>query len=120
MHKPYTGVLFDRSIVAGIGFLRENISTFVEYFLQPPKTSPIVVYLVESVKLIQSIELTDDKSFLVTMVIESLYSKVPFHSKSIPSATCIVDLIEIVLTSHFFLISSDFYKTSPKTSPVPV
>lgn len=69
MHKPYTGVLFDRFIDIGLSLLSATTCHF----------PAILVYLVEFIKLIQSIELTNENSFLVTMVVVSLYTKVPFE-----------------------------------------
>ena len=39
IHKTYTDVPSDRPIVAAIGSLTENISAFVDYFLQPLVTA---------------------------------------------------------------------------------
>lgn len=131
IHKSYTTVPPGRPIVAAIGSLTENISAFVDYFLQPLVTAlpSYVKDSVQFIKMIQTIQLNNDHCFLVTMDIESLYTNVPFEgglqaaefflnlrSDCTPSTRCIVDLIEIILTSNFFLFGSEFYLQVSGTS----
>lgn len=79
--------------------------------------------------MIQSIQLPNKQCFLVTMDIEFLYTNVPLEgglqaaefflnqrADCIPSTQSIVDLIEIVLTSNFFMFGSDFYLQVSGTS----
>ncbi|KAL2092169.1 hypothetical protein ACEWY4_011967 [Coilia grayii] len=130
IHKAYTGVPPGRPIVAAIGSLTENISAFVDYFLQPLVTSlpSYVKDTVDCIKMLQTIEISNDV-FLVTMDIESLYTNVPFigglqaaehflnlRSTCIPSKQCIVDLMETVLKVNYFLFGSDFYLQISGTS----
>lgn len=131
IHKAYTDVPPGRPIVAAIGSLTENISAFVDHFLQPLVTS-LPSYVKDSmdfIKLILSVQLSEQLCFLVTMDIESLYTNVPFQGGLLasefflsqrpschPSTLCIVELLEIVLTSNFFLSGSDFYLQVSGTS----
>nr|XP_055053666.1 uncharacterized protein LOC129438772 isoform X1 [Misgurnus anguillicaudatus] len=131
IHKSYKDIPMGRPIVAAIGSLTENISAFVDYFLQPLVIN-LPSYVKDSMdflKLLKSIELTDEPCLLVTMDIESLYTNVPFEGglrasefflnlRPIcrPSTSCIVELIEIVLKSNFFLSGSDYYLQISGTS----
>jgi len=123
IHKTYLNEPRGRPIVAATGFLTEKIAAFMDHFLQPLVTSlpSYVKDSMEFINKIQSIQLSDEHCFLVTMDIESLYTSVPFEgglkafefflnqrSNCTPSISCIVDLIEIVLTSNFLLSGSDF------------
>lgn len=81
IHKSYTTVPPGCPIVAAIGSLTENISAFVDYFLQL-----LVIALpsyvkdsMEFIKMIKTIQLKDDHRFFVTMDIESLYTNVAFE-----------------------------------------
>lgn len=131
IHKQFTDIPPGRPIVASIGSLTENISAFVDYFLQPLVTSlpSYVKDSMEFLKMIQTIEIQEEQCYLVTMDIESLYTNVPFEgglkatefflnqrSDSTPRTQCIVDLIEIVLRSNYFLFGSDFYLQVSGTS----
>lgn len=131
IHKSYTTVPRGRPIVAAIGSLTENITAFVDYFLQP-LVFALPFYVKDSmefIKMIKTIQLKDDHCFFVTRDIESLYTNVPFEgglqaaefflnlrSECTPSTQCIVALVEVVLTSNFFLFGSDFYLQVSGTS----
>ncbi len=120
-----------RPIVAAIGSLTENISAFVDYFLQLLVTS-LPSYVKNSmafIKMFQSVDSPDEQCSLVTMDIECLHINVPFkgslqaaefflnqRTDNIPSTHCIVELIETVLTSNFFLFASGFYLQVSGTS----
>lgn len=117
IHKQYKDVPPGRPIVSSIGSLTEKISAFVDHFLQPlVKTLPSYIKdSMEFLKILRNIVLPE-KSFLVTRDIESLYTNVPFEGglratefflnqrkDCSPSTECILDLIEIVLTSNYFV-----------------
>lgn len=131
IHKTFTDVPPGRPIVAAIGSLTENISAFVDHFLQPLVTSlpSYIKDTVECIKMFQSITMPVEEMFLVTMDIESLYTNVPFRGglqasehflnqrpSCTPPTQCIVDLIEIVLKFNYFMFGSDFYLQISGTS----
>ncbi len=113
-----------RPVVAAIGSITENISAFVDNSLQD-----LVVSLASNTKdsmefteHIKSIKLTNTQQFLVTMDIEALYMNVPFEgglqvakyfidkrTKDSPSTQCLLDLIECVLESNYFMYGTDYY-----------
>ena len=124
IHKQFTDVPPGRPIVSAIGSLTENMSAFVDYFLQPLVTN-LPSYTrdsMEFIKMIKSIQKIEEAHILVTMDIESLYTNVPFEgglqaakmfldqrSDCNPTTDCLLGLTMEVLKSNFFLFGNSFY-----------
>ena len=130
IHKHYISVPPGRPIVSAIGSITEKISAYIDHFLQPlvHALPSYVKDSMEFLKMLNAVTVSED-SFLVTMDIESLYTNVPFEEglqatefflnkrrDCNPSSTCLLDLLDIVLTSNFFMFESDFYLQISGTS----
>ncbi len=129
IHKDYVNIPTGRSIVAAIGSLTEKISAFIDYFLQPC-VSALPSYTKDSndfLKTLQNVPPSHNHHWLVTMDIESLYTNVPVKGglraaevflqtrehtsppSDMPSTACILELMEIVLTTNYFMFDSDYF-----------
>lgn len=124
IHKAFTDVPTGRPIISAIGSLTENISAFIDYFLQP-LTTMLPSYTKDSmdfIEMIKSVGRVEESHLLVTMDIESLYTNVPFEGglratefflnkrpETHPSTQCLLDLTKEVLTSNAFMYDNDFF-----------
>ncbi|XP_069476323.1 uncharacterized protein [Ambystoma mexicanum] len=115
-----------RPIVSGIGSILEPLSQFVDYFLKPEVTK-MRSYLKDTTAVL---ELIKDRPFdptlniLVTLDIESLYTKIPqmatlrvidkiLRERDPPMTTpvsLVMQLAEIALTKNFFIYENSFYE----------
>ena len=123
VHKDFEDTPPGRPILAAIGSITEKISAFVDHALQPLVTA-LPSYTRDSMDFIEGIKpvLLNESDLFVTMDIEALYTHVPFEggllaakhyldkrTDASPDTRCILDLLECILTSNYFLYGTDFY-----------
>ena len=124
IHKTPMGI---RPIVSSCESVTENISQFLDYWLQPIMKS-LPSYIKDTSQLINELKelKVDPHSFLVTIDVKSLYTCIP-HSEGIqastealrrakrdtpsqPDTAVLACLLEIVLKNNFFVFDGKFYK----------
>ena len=124
IHKSPMGI---RPIVSSCGSPTENISQFVDYWLQPHMKA-LPSYIKDTTQLINELrELSvEPDTFLVTIDVKSLYTCIP-HSEGIqactetllkskennpsqPNTTVLACLLEIVLKNNLFEFDGTHYK----------
>lgn len=124
VHKGLDIPLKGRPIVSGIGSLTENISSFVDFFIKPfvPKLPSYVRDSMDFIESLYAVDFSVDAVLLATLV-QILYTNIP-HEDGLwaveqflkqrqtdvkPSMTCLLDLINIVLTNNYFCFQNYYY-----------
>ena len=114
-----------RPIVAAIGSLTENISSYVDFFLQPFVKS-LPSFTQDSTDLIKTLKSIQDPStvtYMACLDVESLYTSIPHTGalealtlflnqrtpESKPETHVLIELTETLLTHNHFIFQDDNY-----------
>ena len=124
IHKNPMGI---RPIVSSCNSPTENISQFIDYWLQP-HTKLLPSYLKDTTQFVQEIESFDipNNSILVTVDVKSLYTNIPHYegilackrafitletlNQQQPPAEILTALLEIVLKNNTFEFNNLYFK----------
>ena len=116
-----------RPIVAAIGSLTENISSFVDFFLQPIVNS-LPSFTQDSTDLLKTLKSVQDPTtvtYMACLDVESLYTSVP-HTGALealtlflnqrppdskPETHVLIELTETLLTHNYFMFQDENYKS---------
>lgn len=114
-----------RPIVAAIGSLTENISSFVDFFLQPIVKS-LPSFTQDSTDLLKTLKSIQDPTavtYMACLDVESLYTSVP-HTGALealtlflnqrppdskPETHVLIELTETLLTHNYFMFQDENY-----------
>ena len=114
-----------RPIVAAIGSLTENISSFVDFFLQPIVNS-LPSFTQDSTDLLKTLKSVQDPTtvtYMACLDVESLYTSVP-HTGALetltlflnqrppdskPETHVLIELTETLLTHNYFMFQDENY-----------
>lgn len=113
-----------RPIVASIGSITSNLSTYVDHFIRPltealpsfTKDTGHIVNIIESIN-----SLGDEEMYLVSFDINAMYTSIPhdggmealdhylLDSMCNPSKTCILELSKLILRHNYWVFQNTFY-----------